>query len=43
MVCDLPVTETAALEERLGSTSAQRSDGRSGATEPADEPPGRDN
>ena len=43
MVCDLPVTETAALEERLGSTSAQRSDGRSGVTEPADEPPGRDN
>ncbi|GAB3876262.1 thioredoxin domain-containing protein [Terrabacter terrigena] len=40
MVCDLPVTDPAALEARLRSTSAKGSDGRSDATGPAGKPPG---
>jgi uncharacterized protein YyaL (SSP411 family) len=39
MVCDLPVTEPAALEERLHVESAGSSDKPSGAKEPAGEPP----
>jgi hypothetical protein len=39
MVCDLPVTEPAALEDRLRSETAVPSGERSGATDPAGEPP----
>lgn len=39
MVCDLPVTDPAALVAQLRPAPRDGSDDRSGATEPADEPP----